>query len=117
MNGFSTPRSPRRDANLEPAPRVVPQNEGQVSYHANPLLNIVFMPVSLVYAVLSRALRLFGYLFPFLPRLFGRIGGSSRGPSPRHAAGGRIALKPKDAALRLIREIEEEYGSNDLPFF
>jgi FAS-associated factor 2 len=116
MNGFSTP-PPRRDPNLEPAPRIVPQNDGQVAYRSNPLLSIIFMPVSLVYAVVSRAFRLFGYLFPFLPRLFGRIRGTSQGTSPRHHAGGRIALKPNDAALRLIREIEEEYGSNELPLF
>jgi FAS-associated factor 2 len=117
MNGFSSPRPRRADPNLEPAPRIVPQNDRQVAYRANPLLGIIFMPVSLVYALLSRAFRLFGYLFPFLPRLFGRIGGTSQGSSSRHNAGGRIALKPKDAALRLIREIEEEYGSNELPFF
>jgi FAS-associated factor 2 len=116
MNGFSTSHS-RRDAHLQPAPRIVPQNDGQVAYRANPLLGIIFMPISIVYAVLSRAFRLFGYLFPFLPRFLGRIGGTSQGSSPRHNAGGRIALKPKDAALRLIREIEEEYGSNELPFF
>jgi FAS-associated factor 2 len=117
MNGFSTPRSSRASPNLEPAPRIVPQTDGQVAYRANPLLRIVFMPISIVYAILSRAFRLFGYLFPFLPRLFGRIGGASQGSSPRHNTGGRIALKPKDAALRLLREIEEEHGSNDLPFF
>ena len=116
MNGFSAPRT-RRDPNLEPAPRVVPQNDNQVAYRSNPLLGIIFMPVSLVYAIVSRAFRLFGYLFPFLPRLFGRIRGTSQGSSPRHNAGGRIALKPRDAALRLIRELEEEYGSNEVPFF
>jgi len=116
MNGFSAPRT-RRDPNLEPAPRVVPQNDNQVAYRSNPLLGIIFMPVSLVYAIVSRAFRLFGYLFPFLPRLFGRIRGTSQGSSPRHSAGGRIALKPRDAALRLIRELEEEYGSNEVPFF
>ncbi|KIW04756.1 uncharacterized protein PV09_03950 [Verruconis gallopava] len=117
MNGFSNPQSVRRDVILEPAPRVVLQNDAHISYRSNTLLGIVVVPISIAYALFSRAVRLFGYLFPFLPRLFGRLRGSSQGTSPSHTAGGRIPLKPRDAALRFIREVEEEYGTNELPFF
>lgn len=118
MNGFSSSSSSsRRSLNLEPAPRIVPQSDGQIAYRANPILGILFMPVSLVYSILSRVFRLFGYLFPFLPRLINRIGGTPQGSSPQRNAGGRIGLKPKDAALRFIRDFEEEYGAHELPFF
>ena len=49
-------------------------------------------------------------MFPFLPRLLGRLAG----PSP--ARGQRRALKPEDGAERFIREFAEEYGPNQLPF-
>lgn len=117
MNGFSQPRVSRRSQNLEAAPRIVSQGDEQVAYRANPILSIIFMPVSLIYSILSRAFGLFGYLFPFLPRLIGRIRGTPQASSARRTTGGRIALKPKDAALRLIRQLEEEYGATLLPFF
>jgi FAS-associated factor 2 len=117
MNGFSTPRSQRR-TNLEPAPRIVPQPENQVTYSPSPILALLFTPFSLVYTILSKTFRLFGYIFPFLPRLLSRLSGTSQGvASSRRNAGGRIALKPRDSAARFIREFEEEYGPNELPFF
>jgi FAS-associated factor 2 len=37
-------------------------------------------------------------------------------PAARRSAGGRRPLSPRDTAARFIREFEEEYGSNELPF-
>jgi FAS-associated factor 2 len=117
MNGFSSSSSRRTAPNLEPAPRVVPQPENQVTFGSvNPILSLLFTPLSLLYVALARTLGLFGYLFPFLPRLFGRLLGTSQGTA-RRSASGRVALKPRDAAARFIREFEEEYGPNDLPFY
>jgi FAS-associated factor 2 len=117
MNGFSSSPSRRAAPNLEPAPRIVPQPENQVTFGAsNSLLGILFTPFSLLYAAISRTLGLFGYLFPFLPRLIGRLLGNTQGTT-RRSASGRVALKPRDAAARFIREFEEEYGPNQLPFF
>jgi FAS-associated factor 2 len=116
MNDFSSSSSRRAAPNLEPAPRIVPQPDNQVAYRANPVLGIIFMPFSLLYIALTRTFGLFGYLFPFLPRLFRRLLSTAQGTARRNASG-RIALKPRDAAARFIREFEEEYGSNDLPFF
>jgi FAS-associated factor 2 len=117
MNGFPSSSSRRAAPNLEPAPRIVPQPENQVTFRSvNPILGILFTPLSLLYVALARTLSLFGYLFPFLPRLFGRLLGTSQGTT-RRSASGRVALKPRDAAARFIREFEEEYGPNELPFF
>jgi FAS-associated factor 2 len=117
MSGFSSSSSRRAAPNLEPAPRIVPQPENQVTFGSvNPILGILFTPFSLLYVAIARTLGLFGYLFPFLPRLFGRLLGTSQG-TIRRSASGRVALKPRDAAARFIREFEEEYGPNELPFF
>jgi FAS-associated factor 2 len=116
MNGFASSR-PHRRPNLDPAPRIVPQPENQVAYTPSPILALLFTPFSILYSILSKTFRLFGYIFPFLPRLISRLSGTSQGTSSRHNAGGRIALKPRDAAARFIREFEEEYGANELPFF
>lgn len=119
MNGFSSSSSSsssrsRRDPNLEPAPRIVPQSENQIAYSPNPILALIFTPFSLLYTILWKSYQLFGHIFPFLPRLVARISGGQGGS--RRNAEGRIALKPRDAAARFIREFQEEYGPNELPF-
>ncbi|KAF2418036.1 UBX domain-containing protein [Tothia fuscella] len=117
MNGFSTSSSSRsrRDPNLEPAPRIVPQSENQIAHSPNPILALIFAPFSLVYTILWKSYQLFGNIFPFLPRFLARISGTSQGAS-RRSAEGRVTLNPRDAAARFIREFEEEYGANELPF-
>lgn len=70
-------------------------------------------PINLLYKIFSAAFGLFSYLFPFLPRIFRRNPAIARRPN----TSGRKSLKPRDAAARLKREIEEEYGENSLPFY
>jgi FAS-associated factor 2 len=58
---------------------------------------------------------LFSYLFPFLPRALrpNPATGNPRRPNTT----GRRALKPRDAAARFKRELEEEFGENSLAFY
>jgi len=60
---------------------------------------------------------LFGYLFPFLPRLLGSLIRRSPTRNSRKNTTGRRPLSPRDTAARFIREFEEEYGSHELKFF
>ncbi|RDI78828.1 hypothetical protein Vi05172_g11188 [Venturia inaequalis] len=114
MHSLGSSSSRRATPNLEPAPRIVPQPESQIAL--NPIFSIISTPFSALYFAVSRVLGIFGYLFPFLPRLFRRLVGDTQGTA-RRSASGRVALKPRDAAARFIREFEEEYGANTLPFF
>ncbi|QDS77820.1 hypothetical protein FKW77_006017 [Venturia effusa] len=114
MHSLGSSTSRRAIPNLEPAPRIVPQPENQIAL--SPLFSILSAPFSALYFTVSRVLGLFGYLFPFLPRLFRRLVGNTQGTA-RRSPSGRVALKPRDAASRFIREFEEEYGSNTLPFY
>jgi FAS-associated factor 2 len=119
LNGISSSsRSSRSNRNLEPAPRVVPQPESQVAAQTPLVLAIIFTPFSIVYSLLSKYFRFFGYLFPFLPRLWGRVTASNiNTPAGRRTASGRRPLSPRDTAARFLREFEEEYGSHELLFF
>ncbi|KAH7055931.1 UBX domain-containing protein [Macrophomina phaseolina] len=115
-NGFGSPSrssSAGRRA-LEPAPRVVPQPESQVTHQAPLLLSVIIFPFRFAYNIVSRVFNLFSYLFPFLPRLFAsRAAAQGR----RRDTSGRRSLSPRDTAARFIREFEEEYGDHELPFF
>ncbi|EOD51704.1 putative ubx domain protein [Neofusicoccum parvum UCRNP2] len=115
-NGFgsSSRSSSAGRRNLEPAPRVVPQPENQVTQQAPFLLSVIIFPFRFAYNIVSRVFNLFSYLFPFLPRLF-----ASRAASQgrRRDTSGRRTLNPRDTAARFIREFEEEYGSHELPLF
>lgn len=122
LNGFaSSPRSSTssRRPRVEPAPRVVPQPESQVSTQAPLVLAIFFAPFSLVYSLLSKYFRFMGWMFPFIPRTWGRLTASNiNNPAARRgAATGRRPLNPRDNAARFIREFEEEYGPHQLTFF
>lgn len=114
LNGSSSvPRSPVSPPR-EPAPRIVPQPEAQKTYQPPLLLSILFTPFNILFRLLSGSLSLFGYLFPFLPRLLPAI---SRGTTPARSRTGRRPLNPRDTAARFAREFEEEYGTHDLPFY
>ncbi|GLI71888.1 UBX domain-containing protein 10 [Penicillium ochrochloron] len=99
----------------EPAPRVDTQPEYQPVHRPPFILALLFTPFNLVYRLLLSSFRLFGTLFPFLPRLL-RTTASPALQGARQNTTGRRPLAPKDTAARFIREFEEEYGSNPLPF-
>ncbi|KAK2798527.1 hypothetical protein FQN50_008795 [Emmonsiellopsis sp. PD_5] len=100
---------------VELAPRITTQPTDQPAYRPPLLLAILFTPFNLLYRLLANSFRIFGTLFPFLPRLLN--GGATPGlQGVRRDTSGRRPLGPKDTALRFIREFEEEYGSHSLPF-
>jgi FAS-associated factor 2 len=102
---------------FHPAPRIVPQPESQVTSRPSFILTLLFAPFSILSRLAATSFGLFSRIFPFLPRLytFLFLHGPTRGGSigTRH---GRRPLNPRDTAARFIREFEEEYGSNELPF-
>lgn len=114
LNGSSSfPRTPRG----EPAPRIVPQPENETDRSPSPVLSILFTPFKLLYRIFSGSFSLFGYLFPFLPRLLSVF--SARTSPSRTSLNtiGRRPLNPRDTAARFAREFEEEYGAHSLHFF
>lgn len=112
-NGFGRSSAIGR-RNLEPAPRVVPQPEHQVTQQAPFILSLVLFPFRFAYGIVSKLFNVFSYLFPFLPRLIGmRAAPNAR----RRDTSGRRPLNPRDTAARFIREFEEEYGAHEIPFF
>lgn len=100
---------------LEPAARITTQPADQPSFQPPFLLAILFTPFNLLYRLLSGSFRIFGTLFPFLPRLLNAVAGPAL-QSVRQDTSGRRPLGPKDTAIRFAREFEEEYGPHSLPF-
>ncbi|KAN0079509.1 hypothetical protein V8E54_004723 [Elaphomyces granulatus] len=134
LNRSSSPHSQRRPQNLmyddipslqhrssvssrglESAPPVVTQSEDHGPSRPPFLLALFFTPFNLLYRLLYSSFRLFGTLFPFLPRLLNVAGNPALQGLQRNTSG-RRPLGPKDTAGRFIREFEEEYGTNTLPF-
>lgn len=100
---------------VEPAPRILTQPEDQPPYRPPFLLALFFTPFNLLYRLVCSSFRLFGALFPFLPR-FLNVTANPALQGVRRDTSGRRPLGPKDTAARFIREFEEEYGSHSLPF-
>lgn len=100
---------------VEPAPRIDSQPGDQPAFRPPFLLALLLSPFNLLYRLLASSFRIFGTLFPFLPRLLHSTASPWLQRSQRNT-GGRRALAPKDTAARFIREFEEEYGSHSLPF-
>lgn len=99
----------------DPAPRVDTQPENQPVYRPPFFLALLFTPFNLLYRLLYSSFRLFGTLFPFLPRLFNATASPAL-QGARQSTTGRRPLGPQDTAARFIREFEEEYGSHPIPF-
>lgn len=59
---------------------------------------------------MSRVFRIIGAFLPFVPTFLARLQIQNRN------RGSRKPLIPRDNAARFIREFEEEYGTNELPF-
>ncbi|KAL3444731.1 hypothetical protein BJX65DRAFT_282778 [Aspergillus insuetus] len=102
-------------AAAEPAPRVVTQPGDQPVYRPPFLLAIVFAPINILYRLLFSSFRLFGTLFPFLPRLFNSTANPALQGARRNTTG-RRPLPPKDTAARFMREFEEQYGAHSVEF-
>ncbi|KAH8699009.1 hypothetical protein BGW36DRAFT_426689 [Talaromyces proteolyticus] len=109
-----SPPQPTQTTGLQPAPRIDTQPEDQPAFRPPLILSLLFSPFNLLYRILFSSFRLFGTLFPFLPRWL-NIATNSSLQGTRNTSG-RRALGPKDTAARFIREFEEEYGSHPLPF-
>lgn len=95
----------------------MPQPENETDRSPSPVLSILFTPFKLLYRIFSGSFSLFGYLFPFLPRLLSVF--SARTSPSRTSLNtiGRRPLNPRDTAARFAREFEEEYGPHSLHFF
>ena len=117
LNGSSSFPRPSTLPSRDPAPRIVSQPENRNLYKPPLVLAILLTPFNLVYRILSGSLGLFGYLFPFLPRLLGSLVRRSPTRNSRRNTTGRRPLSPRDTAARFIREFEEEYGNHELRFF
>ncbi|EME48100.1 hypothetical protein DOTSEDRAFT_69890 [Dothistroma septosporum NZE10] len=105
-----------RTAGLEPAPRVVPTPENQLTQQLPFPFSLILLPFNLTYAIFQRVLGTVGYFFPIIPRLLARFW-SGRASRPSRDAS-RRPLGPRDTAARFIREFEEENGVTHgmLPF-
>ncbi|EMC92216.1 hypothetical protein BAUCODRAFT_151643 [Baudoinia panamericana UAMH 10762] len=118
----STSRSRRNnnggggDGGLEPAPRVVPTPESQLTQPVPFPFSLLLLPFNLTYAIFQRVLGTVGYIFPFIPRLLNRFY-SGRASQPSRDVR-RRPLSPRDTAERFTREFEEEYGveAGTVPF-
>jgi FAS-associated factor 2 len=109
-NGFSSHQTRAPHARLAPAPRIVPPPNSEVTYKPGFPLNLILAPFNLVSFFAIRIFRTLGSFLPFLPLLFSRLQSANRNRASRRS------LLPRDTAARFIREFEEEYGENQLPF-
>lgn len=117
MDNFPSRHSSRAARRgLEPAPRVVPTPESQMTQSMPFPFNILLLPFNITYTIFQRIFGTIGYLFPFLPRLLNRFY-SGRALQPSRDTG-RRPLNPTDTSARFMREFEEEYGvtHGTLPF-
>ena len=117
LNGSPVSSSSGSDPDIDPAPRIVPQPEGQVTYQPPFVFAIFLTPFNLLLRFFTRSVGILGYLLPFLPRLFPSLLSSTSSQSPRRDTTGRRPLNPRDTAARFMREFEEEYGGHSLRFF
>ncbi|PTU23025.1 hypothetical protein P175DRAFT_0432040 [Aspergillus ochraceoroseus IBT 24754] len=115
MNEDLAAQFSRASPAVEPAPRITTQPGDPPIYRPPFLLALVFTPFNLLYRLLYNSFRLFGALFPFLPRLLNTTTNPALHGTPRNT-NGRRPLAPKDTAARFIREFEEEYGTHSLGF-
>ncbi|PNS17398.1 hypothetical protein CAC42_7081 [Sphaceloma murrayae] len=100
----------------DPAPRVVPTPESQMTQRVPFLISLVFLPFNVTYNIFSRLFSSLGWAFPFLPRMLGRLWPAQSAGSQRYA--NRKPLNPRDTAARFVREFEEEHRCEPgtLPF-
>lgn len=114
MNGFLSPRRRYTQPQI-PAPRVVPQPNSQVNRRIPLPIAVLLTPFNLLFRLMARSLRFLLHIFPILPRLIwpSALGSS---PDPRPSSGSRN-LNARETTARFLRQMEEIYGPNHLPFF
>lgn len=100
---------------VEAAPRVHTQSEEQSAFRPPFILALLFAPFNLLYRLLTGSFRIFGSLFPFLPRLLNITANPALQGARRNTIG-RRTLGPQDTAARFIREFEEQYGAHSVGF-
>ena len=99
----------------DPAPRIVPQSP--VTHRSPWLVGLLLAPLNWSWSAASALLRTFWYILSFLPAsLRPRVVTSHMSSGFRDTSGRRM-LMPRDSAARFKREFDEEYGSNELPFY
>ncbi|KAG8624705.1 hypothetical protein KVT40_007772 [Elsinoe batatas] len=101
---------------FDPAPRVVPTPESQLTQRAPFIITLLFLPFNVTYSIFARLFGTLGWAFPILPSILSRLWPVQSARSQRYA--NRKPLSPRDTAARFIREFEEEHGSEPgtLPF-
>jgi FAS-associated factor 2 len=105
----STPRPPRRYP-ADSVERVDIDANNETRYQSPSLLSVIFTPFRILYRIFSTLFSPFSFLLPgFVPRLFARLTTPPSRPTRR-------TLAPADNARRFLREFEEQYGDNTLPF-
>ncbi|KAG6000288.1 hypothetical protein E4U21_005621 [Claviceps maximensis] len=107
-------RSDRR-TRTDAAPRIVPQTT--ITHQSPWFLGLLFAPFGLGWRAASTLVRAFWYLLSFLPSSIRPRAVTSRMTSGFKDTSGRRMLMPRDTAARFQREFDEEYGTNELPFF
>lgn len=117
MAGIPARSSLRRVPGLEPAPRIVPTPENQMTQALPFPFSIILLPFNITYTIFQRIFGAVGYLFPILPRLLARFWSGRTSQPSRDSR--RRPLAPRDTAARFIREFEEEHGvtHGTLPFY
>ncbi|KAG6017253.1 hypothetical protein E4U43_001908 [Claviceps pusilla] len=106
---------PDRRPRTDPAPRIVPQTP---MTHRSPwFIGLLFAPFGLGWRAASTLFRAFWYILSFLPSSIRPRAVTSRMTSGFKDTSGRRMLMPRDTAARFQREFDEEYGTNELPFF
>ncbi|CAF9937917.1 MAG: hypothetical protein HETSPECPRED_000707 [Heterodermia speciosa] len=115
QNGFGHPSRSIIPLRRDPAPRIVPRPERQLSFQPPLILTILFTPFNLVYRLLCGTLRFLGTIIPF--RRFLENLGLVKPSRPSPDTTQRGPLNPRDTALRFSHEFNEQYGNHNLPFF
>ena len=113
LSASFTRRSPT-SSQREPAPRVVPQPEGQKTWRPPLIISILLTPFNLLTRLVGGSFSLIGYVLSLLPRLVSGV--PTRRLTSRSRLG-RKSLSSRDTAARFAREFEEDYGHHDLQFF
>ncbi|QPG93598.1 hypothetical protein C2857_001088 [Epichloe festucae Fl1] len=111
--GF-TSRPDRRDR-TDPAPRIVPQ--APVTHPSPWQMGLLLAPFAWAWRAVSTVFRTFWYMLSFLPASIRPRAGTSWLSLGFRDTSGRRTLMPRDTAARFKREFDEEYGTNELPFF